>query len=141
MASKTRLISIAFGHKAGLPPSKKYLLMRQPLFLYIMYHFLLYLSTSLLFFIKLRLFPTEKTLYITIQYLHSYKQKSIPARLRRWDFCLPAYVFLRSAQQVRRPAEQLPLYIKSGVPSPGQHSETILSYLNSHKMTDLSSQS
>ncbi|MEQ2384024.1 hypothetical protein WMO21_17050, partial [Lachnospiraceae bacterium CLA-AA-H58] len=24
-----------------------------------------------------------------------------------WDFCLPAYVFLRSAQQVRRPTEQL----------------------------------
>ena len=33
------------------------------------------------------------------------------------------------------------LYIKSGVPSPGQHSETILSYLNSHGMTDLSSRS
>ena len=45
------------------------------LFLYIMYHFLLYLSTSLLFFIKLRLFPAEKTLYVIIQYLHSYKQK------------------------------------------------------------------
>ena len=43
----------------------------------------------------------------TIQYLYSYKQKSIPDQLRRWDFCLPAYVFLRSAQQVCRPTEQL----------------------------------
>ena len=44
---------------------------------------------------------------VTIQYLHSYVQKSIPDQLRWWDFCLPAYVFLRSAQQVRRPTEQL----------------------------------
>ena len=44
---------------------------------------------------------------VTIQYLHSYVQKSIPDQLRWWDFCLPAYVFLRSAQQVRRPIEQL----------------------------------
>lgn len=34
MASKTQWISMPFGHKAGLPPSKKYLLMRQPLFPY-----------------------------------------------------------------------------------------------------------
>lgn len=47
------------------------------------------------------------SLLVTIQYLHSYKQKSTPDRMRRWDFCLPAYVFLRSARQVRRPAEQL----------------------------------
>ena len=45
---------------------------------------------------------------VTVQYLHSYEQKSIPDRLRRWDFCLHAYTLLRSAQQVRRPAEQLP---------------------------------
>ena len=45
---------------------------------------------------------------VTIQCLHSYVQKSIPDQLRWWDFCLPAYVFLRSAQQVRRPTEQLP---------------------------------
>ena len=45
--------------------------------------------------------------FVTVQYLHSYMQKSIPNRLRRWDFCLLAYVFLRSAQQVRRPTEQL----------------------------------
>ena len=45
--------------------------------------------------------------HVTIQYLHSYVQKSIPDQLRWWDFCLPAYVFLRSAQQVRRPTEQL----------------------------------
>ena len=32
----------------------------------------------------------------TIQYLHSYKQKSISDRLHRWDFCLPDYVFLQS---------------------------------------------
>ena len=51
-------------------------------------------------------------LYVTIQYLHSYVQKSIPDQLRWWDFCLPAYVFLRSAQQVRRPTEQLRLYMK-----------------------------
>ena len=51
-------------------------------------------------------------LYVTIQYLHSYVQKSIPDQLRCWDFCLPAYVFLRSAQQVRRPTEQLRLYMK-----------------------------
>lgn len=47
------------------------------------------------------------SLLVTIQYLHSYKQKSISDRLHRWDFCLPDYVFLRSAQQVRRPTEQL----------------------------------
>lgn len=34
MASKTQWILMPFGHKAGLPPSKKYLLMRQPLFPY-----------------------------------------------------------------------------------------------------------
>ena len=51
-------------------------------------------------------------LYVTIQYLHSYVQKSIPDQLRWWNFCLPAYVFLRSAQQVRRPTEQLRLYMK-----------------------------
>ena len=39
-------------------------------------------------------------LYVTIQYLHSYVQKSIPD------------LFLRSAQQVRRPTEQLRLYMK-----------------------------
>ena len=39
---------------------------------------------------------------------HSYMQKSIPNRLRRWDFCLQACVLLRSAQRVRRPTEQLP---------------------------------
>ena len=32
MASKPQPVSMPFGHKAGLPPSKKYLLMRQPLF-------------------------------------------------------------------------------------------------------------
>ena len=47
------------------------------------------------------------TQIVTIQYLHSYTQKSIPDQLRWWDFCPPAYVFLRSAQQVRRPTEQL----------------------------------
>ena len=61
---------------------------------------------------------TEQSAGVTIQYLHSYKQKSIPNRLRRWDFCLPAYVFLRSAQQVRRPTEQLPAGIKIGVFDP-----------------------
>ena len=55
--------------------------------------------------------PTEQLqLFVTIQYLHSYVQKSIPDQLRWWDFCLPAYVFLRSAQQVRRPTEQLQLF-------------------------------
>jgi len=49
---------------------------------------------------------------VTIQYLHSYVQKSIPDQLRWWDFCLPAYVFLRSAQQVRRPTEQLPNFLE-----------------------------
>ncbi len=39
------------------------------------------------------------------KYLHSYTQKSIPYQLRWWDFCPPAYVFLRSAQQVRRPTQ------------------------------------
>ncbi len=57
-------------------------------------------------------FPPPDPFYfprrVTIQYLHSYVQKihSRSASLR--DFCLPAYVFLRSAQQVRRPTEQLP---------------------------------
>ena len=32
-------------------------------------------------------------------------QKSIPNQLRRWDFCLPSHVLLRSAQQVSRPTE------------------------------------
>ena len=31
MGAKTQPISPPFGHKAGLPPSKKYLLVRQPL--------------------------------------------------------------------------------------------------------------
>ena len=44
---------------------------------------------------------------VTIQYLHSYGQKSIPDQLRWWDFCFLAYVFLRSAQHVRRPTESL----------------------------------
>ena len=46
--------------------------------------------------------------FVTVQYLHSHEQKSIENCLRQWDFCLPAHVFLRSAQQVRRPIEQLP---------------------------------
>ena len=45
--------------------------------------------------------------FVTAQYPHSYEQKSILNRLRRWDFCLQACVLLRSAQQVRRPTEQL----------------------------------
>ena len=32
MGAKSQPISPPFGHKAGLPPSKKYLLVRQPLF-------------------------------------------------------------------------------------------------------------
>ena len=32
MGAKTQPISPPFGHKAGLPPSKKYLIVRQPLF-------------------------------------------------------------------------------------------------------------
>ena len=51
--------------------------------------------------------PPLSKLNVTTQYLHSYNQESIPDRLRRWDFCLPDYVFLRSAQQVRRSMEQL----------------------------------
>ena len=51
--------------------------------------------------------PPLSKLNVTTQYLHSYNQESIPDRLRRWDFCLPDYVFLRSAQQVRRSTEQL----------------------------------
>jgi len=31
MGAKSQPISPPFGHKAGLPPSKKYLLVRQPL--------------------------------------------------------------------------------------------------------------
>ena len=50
------------------------------------------------------------SIFVTIQYLHSYTQKSIPDQLHWWDFCLPAYVFLRSAQQVCRLAEQLPIF-------------------------------
>ena len=42
---------------------------------------------------------------VTVQYPHSYEQKSIPDRLRRWDFCLQTCALLRSAQQVRRPTE------------------------------------
>ena len=45
--------------------------------------------------------------FVTAQYPHSYEQKSISNRLRRWDFCLQACVLLRSAQQVPRPTEQL----------------------------------
>ena len=48
--------------------------------------------------------------FVTAQYPHSYEQKSISNRLRRWDFCLQACVLLRSAQQVRRPTEQLPVF-------------------------------
>ena len=46
-------------------------------------------------------------IFVTIQYLHSYEQKSIPDQLRWWDFCFLACVFLRSAQHVRRPTESL----------------------------------
>ena len=48
--------------------------------------------------------------FVTAQYPHSYEQKSISNRLRRWDFCLQACVLLRSAQQVPRPTEQLPVF-------------------------------
>jgi len=48
--------------------------------------------------------PPLSKLNVTTQYLHSYNQESIPDRLRRWDFCLPDYVFLQSAKRVRRPA-------------------------------------
>ena len=51
--------------------------------------------------------PPLSKLNVTTQYLHSYNQESIPDRLRRWDFCLQACVLLRSAQQMRRPTEQL----------------------------------
>ena len=51
-------------------------------------------------------------LYVTAQYLRSHEQRSIKNCLRQWDFCLPAHVFLRSAQQVRRPIEQLLSYHK-----------------------------
>ena len=40
--------------------------------------------------------PPLSKLNVTTQYLHSYNQESIPDRLRRWDFCLPDYVFLQS---------------------------------------------
>ena len=50
------------------------------------------------------------SVFVTAQYPHSYEQKSISNRLRRWDFCLQACVLLRSAQQVRRPTEQLPVF-------------------------------
>ena len=46
-------------------------------------------------------------IYVTLQNLFFLVLKSIPNRLRRWDFWLPAYSFLRSAQQVCRPTEQL----------------------------------
>ena len=35
---------------------------------------------------------------VTVQYPHSYGQKSIENCLRQWDFCLQAHVFIRSAQ-------------------------------------------
>ena len=35
MGAKSQPISPPFGHKAGLPPSKKYLLVRQSLFSYV----------------------------------------------------------------------------------------------------------
>ena len=47
-----------------------------------------------------------------------YDQKSIPGRLRRWDFHLQACALLRSAQQVRRPAEQLSLLFFSLLTNP-----------------------
>ena len=53
------------------------------------------------------------SVFVTAQYPHSYEQKSISNRLRRWDFCLQACVLLRSAQQVRRPTEQLPVFFLS----------------------------
>ena len=35
---------------------------------------------------------------VTVQYPHSYGQKSIEKCLLQWDFCLQAHVFIRSAQ-------------------------------------------
>ena len=49
--------------------------------------------------------PRRSYFFVTVQYPHSYEQKSIPDRLRRWDFCLQTCALLRSAQQVRRPTE------------------------------------
>ena len=50
--------------------------------------------------------------FVTVQYPHSYEQKSIDNCLRQWDFCLLFYVFLRSAQQVRRPTKQLQVFLR-----------------------------
>ena len=33
-------------------------------------------------------------LFVTVQYLHSYRQKSMQDRLWRWDFCLDVVHFL-----------------------------------------------
>ena len=40
----------------------------------------------------------DKRRYVTVQYPHSYEQKSIENCLRQWDFCLQAHAFVRSAQ-------------------------------------------
>ena len=73
---------------------------------------------------KVQTFGSLST-FVTVQYLHtyrnlpselpfgcmaSYEQKSIPDRLRRWDFFPQVKAFLRSAQQLRRPAESLPTF-------------------------------
>ena len=142
MASKTWPISMPFGHKAGLPPSKKYLLMRQPLFHREEYNmqyginWLLFTGRNFLNW-KFRMIPLWSRILpirnakhrqnpVTVRghgvpvycnncsvpshlqepppelpfgCMASYEQKSIPDRLRRWDFCLPSHVLLRSAQQ------------------------------------------
>ena len=66
-----------------------------------------------LFLLRLLIFSVLPTFRLqsafSLSCMAGYDQKSIPGRLRRWDFHLQACALLRSAQQVRRPAEQLSL--------------------------------